>query len=199
MTSVAPTLPASVPQRPSLARRLVGTWGLRLLGWRIEGNIPDASRIVIIVAPHTSNWDFVVGFLTYLALQIDATWFGKHSIFRWPVGSVLRHFGGIPIERSKSANMVDVHVAEFRRRERMALALAPEGTRSRVPEWKTGFYHIAVGARAVIVPIALDYGTRRVRISAPLAPTGNLEGDIVALRRHFTASMAKIPAGYVDL
>jgi 1-acyl-sn-glycerol-3-phosphate acyltransferase len=198
MSSIAPTLPASIPQRPSLARRLVGTWGLRLLGWRIEGNIPDAPRLVLTVAPHTSNWDFVMGFLAYLALQLDTTWFGKHSLFRWPMGPLFRYFGGIPIERSKSANMVDSYVAEFARRERMVLALAPEGTRSLAPEWKTGFYHIAMGARALIVPVALDYTTRRVRISAPLTPTGDIERDLASLRRHFTSSMAKNPAGYAD-
>jgi 1-acyl-sn-glycerol-3-phosphate acyltransferase len=198
MPSIAPTLPASIPQRPSLVRRFVGTWGLRLLGWRVEGNVSEAPRIVIIVAPHTSNWDFVIGFLTYLVLQLDTTWFGKHSLFRWPLGPVLRYFGGIPIERSKSANMVEVHVAEFARRDRMVLALAPEGTRSLVPEWKTGFYRIAIGARAVIVPVALDYAARRVRFLPALVPTGEIERDLAALRRHFTAAMAKNPAGYAD-
>lgn len=166
------------------------------MGWRVEGNIPDEARIVIIVAPHTSNWDFIVGFLAYLALQLDTTWFGKHSLFWWPAGSLFRYFGGIPIERSRSANVVDEYVAEFAKRDRMVLALAPEGTRSRVSGWKTGFYHIAMGARATIVPVALDYPARRVRIMTPLTPTGDIDGDVAVLRSRFTSAMARNPAGY---
>jgi 1-acyl-sn-glycerol-3-phosphate acyltransferase len=153
---------------------------------------------VIVVAPHTSNWDFVVGFLAYLAIQLDTTWFGKHSLFWWPVGLLFRYFGGIPVERSKSANMVDEYIAEFAKRDRMVLALAPEGTRTRVREWKTGFYHIALGARAIIVPVALDYPARRVRIMDAVVPSGDLAGDVATLRARFTASMARYPASYHD-
>lgn len=177
-------------------RRSVGVLALRMLRWRVDGNLPDVSRLVVIVAPHTSNWDFVVGFSAYLALQLDATWFGKHTLFRWPMGPVLRHFGGIPVVRTKATNVVDLYVREFGRRERMVLALAPEGTRRKVEGWRTGFYHIAVGAGVPIVPVALDYAARRVRILPAFVPTGDLVHDLVQLQANFTPAMARHPAGY---
>jgi 1-acyl-sn-glycerol-3-phosphate acyltransferase len=169
----------------------VGTAVLALLRWRVDGNFPDLRKFVVIVAPHTSNWDFVVGIAAYLALEIGATWFGKHTLFRWPLGPLLRSFGGIPVVRNRPTNVVDLYVAEFARRDRMVLAIAPEGTRSRVTEWKTGFYRIALGAGVPIVPVAFDFGTRAVRIFPPFAPTGNLEEDVAHLRGLFDRSMAR--------
>ncbi|MGQ0649782.1 MAG: lysophospholipid acyltransferase family protein [Gemmatimonadaceae bacterium] len=193
---IAPVLPPTVPRRPSALRRSIGIQGLRLIQWRVEGNLPDVPKLVIIVAPHTSNWDFVVAFLAYLALQLDATWFGKHTLFRWPMGVLFRYFGGIPIERSRSANVVDVYIEEFARRNRMVLAIAPEGTRKRTTEWKTGFYHIALGARTDIVPVALDYPSRRIRIFDAVKPTGDLEPDLEVLRSWYRPVMARYPEKY---
>ena len=166
------------------------------MGWRVEGSVPPVPKLVMIVAPHTSNWDFVVGILVYLALELDATWFGKHSLFHWPMGPILRRFGGIPVRRDTSTNVVDLYVGEFAKRERMVLALTPEGTRSLVKEWRTGFYHIAVGAGALISPVAFDYRTRRVRFLETLTPTGDAARDIAVLRSRFSAPMARHPAAY---
>ena len=185
-----PRLLPGVPAHRAPVRRAVGTAVLAILGWRVEGNFPGLRKFVVVVAPHTSNWDFVVGIAAYLALEIAATWFGKHTLFHWPLGPLLRSFGGIPVVRNRPTNVVDLYVAEFARRDRMVLAIAPEGTRSRVAEWKTGFYRIAVGAGAPIVPVALDFGTRTVRIFPPFAPTGNLKEDVALLRGLFDRSMA---------
>jgi 1-acyl-sn-glycerol-3-phosphate acyltransferase len=171
----------------------VGVAGLALLRWRIAGNFPDLGKFVIIVAPHTSNWDFVVGFAAYLALGLDATWFGKHTIFRWPIGVVFRYFGGIPIVRSRSTNVVEAYIAEFARRDAMVLAIAPEGTRSRVAEWKRGFYHIATGAKVPVVPVAFDFASRIIRIFPPFLPTGDVNGDLTLLRGLYDRSMARRP------
>lgn len=170
--------------------------GLAVMGWRVEGNFPDLGKLVLVVAPHTSNWDFVVGFAAYLALELSATWFGKHTLFRWPLGPILRHFGGIPIVRTRSTNVVALYIEEFAKRDRMVLAIAPEGTRTRVAEWKTGFYHIAVGAGVPIVPIAFDFGARLVRIFPPFMPSGNVEQDLAELRSRFVASMARRPENF---
>jgi 1-acyl-sn-glycerol-3-phosphate acyltransferase len=161
------------------------------MGWRVEGNFPDLNKFVVVVGPHTSNWDFVVGFAAYLALELSATWFGKHTLFRWPLGPVFRHFGGIPIVRTRSTNVVALYVEEFARREQMVLAIAPEGTRAHVDDWKTGFYHIAVGAGVKLVPVALDFGSRAVHIFPPFTPTGNVELDVAELRGLFVPSMAR--------
>lgn len=192
---IAPTIPPSVPRRESTLGRAIGREGLRLAGWRIEHNFPDLAKFVVIVAPHTSNWDFIVGFWAYLALDVGATWFGKHTLFRWPFGAIFRHFGGIPIHRESASagNVVDLYVEEFERRARMVLAIAPEGTRRKVTEWKSGFYRIAVKARVPIVPVVLDYSRRRVVLAPPFHPTGDWDGDILRIKSFFRADQALYP------
>lgn len=180
----------------SPVRRALGVAGLALLGWRVEGNLPDLPKFVLIVAPHTSNWDFVVGFAAYLALELSATWFGKHTLFRWPLGPIFRYFGGIPIVRTRSTNMVALYIAEFAKRDQMVLAIAPEGTRAPVTEWKTGFYHIAIGAGVPIVPVAFDFASRVIRIFPPVSPSGNVERDVADLRSRFVPSMARRPGNF---
>ena len=171
----------------------MGTVTLALLRWRIDGNFPDLGKFVAIVAPHTSNWDFVVGFAAYLALGLDATWFGKHTIFRWPLGAMFRYFGGIPIVRSRSTNVVEAYIAEFAKRDAMVLVIAPEGTRSRVADWKKGFYHIARGAEVPIVPVAFDFASRTIRIFPPFVPTGDMKRDLPLLTGLYDRSMARRP------
>ena len=163
------------------------------MGWRLEGNFPDIPKMVVIVAPHTSNWDFVGGFFAYLALDLDATWFGKHTLFKWPFGAFFRHFGGIPIKRGRSASVVELYVEEFERRERMVLAIAPEGTRKKVRSWKSGFYRIAVGAKVPIVPVAIDYGRKVLKIDAPFEPTGSFDDDLPAIRARYAGVVARHP------
>jgi 1-acyl-sn-glycerol-3-phosphate acyltransferase len=158
--------------------------------------MPNLNKFVLILAPHTSNWDFVVGFFAYLALGLDAAWFGKHTLFRGPAGPILRYFGGIPIDRARAANVVDLYVAEFDRRERLVLAMAPEGTRRRVAEWKSGFYRIATAVGVPIVPVAIDYSTRELRIMPAPVLSGDQERDIAAIQRLFSPSMAKHPVAF---
>ncbi|MBL8983104.1 MAG: lysophospholipid acyltransferase family protein [Gemmatimonadetes bacterium] len=191
-----PILPPSVPRRRSLGRRLIGSAVLRAMGWRITGAFPDLRKFVVIVAPHTSNWDFIVGFAAYLAIELDASWLGKHTIFRWPFGALFRYFGGIPVVRSQAANVVDLHVREFNAREHLVFVIAPEGTRKRIPEWKSGFYRIAVGAGVAIVPVALDFGQRLIRILPPFTPTSDYEADLGQLKANFTRDMARRPEGF---
>ena len=121
---------------------------LRLLGgWKIEGNLPDnINKYVIIVAHHTSNWDFIIGVAVKLIIRVRARFFAKHSLFSWPMGVMMRSLGGIPIERDKSINRVDQAVEEINNSDNFILIIAPEGTRSKVQRWKTGFYHIARGS-----------------------------------------------------
>jgi len=158
---------------------------LGALGFRVEGDLPNLPKFVIIAAPHTSNWDFPVGLAAKLALGLGAVWIGKHTIFWGPFAPILRAVGGIPVDRSASSDVVGQIVAEFARRPQMVFALAPEGTRKKVERWKTGFYHVARGANVPIVPVALDFGSRAVRILPPFTTTGNVESDIAELRRLF--------------
>ena len=165
-----PELPPSLPRRGNALTKACARGLLTLFGWRVTGELPDRPKLVAIVAPHTSNWDFYHGFSAYLTLQLDCTWFGKHTLFFWPLGVLARRFGGMAIDRTRSGNMVQATVEEYRRRERMCIAITPEGTRSKVAEWKLGFYRIAVEAGVPIVPVALDYSKREVTIMPTFHP-----------------------------
>jgi 1-acyl-sn-glycerol-3-phosphate acyltransferase len=191
-----PTLPPRAPRVAARWRRVLGILLMRSTGWRIAGNLPDVPKLMLIVAPHTSNWDFLHGFGAYLALQLDATWFAKHTFFRWPLGVLARSFGGVAIDRSRSGNMVQASVAEFGRRKRMCIAITPEGTRKRVAEWKLGFYHIAVEAKIPIVPVALHYAKRQIVIMPPFDPTGDATADLPKLKALFSSDMARRPENF---
>jgi 1-acyl-sn-glycerol-3-phosphate acyltransferase len=155
------------------------------MGWHVEGELPNLAKFVVIAAPHTSNWDFVVGITAKVALGIRVVFLGKDSLFRFPLGTLMRRWGGVPIDRSASHDVVSSIVAEFSRRDRMVLALAPEGTRKRVERWRTGFYHIAHAAGVPIVPVALNFGERAIQIGAPFKTSGHLEGDLAELQQRF--------------
>jgi 1-acyl-sn-glycerol-3-phosphate acyltransferase len=191
-----PTLPPNAPQVTARWRRRIGILLFRLSGWRIAGNIPDVPKYVLIVAPHTSNWDFFHGFCAYLTLRLDNTWLAKHTVFFWPLGPLARAFGGMPIDRSRGSNVVRMCVAEFAKRDKMSITITPEGTRSRVKEWKLGFYYIAVEARVPIVPVALNYRDRLVMILPPFTPTGNAEVDLPKIKALYSPYMARHPENF---
>jgi len=150
---------------------------------------------VVIAAPHTSNWDFVIAMLFIGALRLHVSWLGKHTIFRWPFGGFFRKLGGIPVDRRESQGLVDFAMQLFRTEDSLLIALAPEGTRRRTAHWKTGFYHIAVGADVPIVPAYLDFSDRRVGIGSPLVPTSNMETDLAKVSDFYApyASAARRP------
>ncbi|MDE3127508.1 MAG: lysophospholipid acyltransferase family protein [Gemmatimonadota bacterium] len=154
---------------------------LALLGWRVEGNLPAVHRAVIIVAPHTSNWDFVIGIAAKLGMGLHASWLGKHTLFRGPFGWFMRRLGGIPVDRSRPQDAVAQAVARFAASERMVLGLAPEGTRRAVPRWRSGYYHIAHGAGVPIVPVALDWPTRTLVVGPSVQPSDDMPADLAAL------------------
>ena len=171
----------------------IGRTALKLMGWRIEGELPRLDKFVAIGAHHTSNWDFVIFIALKFVLRLNARWFGKHSIFRWPFGGLMRSWGGIPIQRHLSLNMVEQAIQGFRDNREFILVLSPEGTRRKVERWKMGFYHIALGAGVPIVPGALDFANRRVVIGAPFQPTGDAEADLQALLAFFRPYVPKKP------
>lgn len=180
-----PVLGSELPRSGGRVSRAIGRWTLRALGWTIEGDIPDVRKLVVIAAPHTSNWDFVVGIAAKFALGLGVTFLGKDSLFRFPLGPFMRAWGGIPVDRSESHDVVSDIVAQFSRRDRLVLALAPEGTRKRVDRWRTGFYHIAHGAAVPIVTVALNFGERAIQIGAPFRTTGDPDADLRELQGRF--------------
>ena len=169
---------------------------MRITGWRFEGEVPDVRKMVLIVAPHTSNWDFPVGLMAKLALRLGGTFIGKHTLFRWPFGVFMRAIGGIPVDRAAAAGFASEVGRVLRDADQMTVVLAPEGTRRRIPQWKSGFYRIAVEAGAPILPVGFDY-SRKVVFFAPLFhPTGNYEKDLPQLRSHYRPEMARRPENY---
>jgi 1-acyl-sn-glycerol-3-phosphate acyltransferase len=173
--------------------RLLGQTYLRLAGWRVEGALPDEPKCVIIVAPHTSNWDFTLGVAVVFALELRASWLGKHTLFKPPFRSFLRWLGGIPVDRRASHGVVGNCVRAFEAAPALLLALSPEGTRKGVSQWKTGFYHIANQAGVPIVPVGLDYREHVVRFMPVFRPTGDLEADLTQLQGAFAGVEGRCP------
>lgn len=161
--------------------------------------LPDYPKLVVIVAPHTSNWDFPLGVAVLFALGIRLTFLAKRSLFVPPLGTIMRWLGGIPVTRVVREATVAGEVDAFRKHERWVLAVAPEGTRKYVGKWRSGFYHVAVGAGAVIVPVAFDYSTRTICIMRPFHPTGDTDADITDLRKLFRAEWALKPRNFQDV
>jgi 1-acyl-sn-glycerol-3-phosphate acyltransferase len=167
---------------------------MRWMRWRVDGNFPDLRKFVIVVAPHTSNWDFVVALFCDLALDLEAGFLAKHTIFVGPFGRWLKSLGGIPVVRSASHNVVAEVSAEFARRDRMVLAIAPEGTRRKVTSWKSGYWHIARAAGVPIVPVGLDFAKRAAVVGPVRHLTDSLSDDEAALREFFAGVTPKRPA-----
>jgi 1-acyl-sn-glycerol-3-phosphate acyltransferase len=168
---------------------------MRFTGWGFEGQFPDVPRLVIAVAPHTSNWDFVHGAAAMFALDLRLSFIGKHTLFVWPFSAFLRWMGGIPVDRSAPHGVVGEAVASFRGQPARILVIAPEGTRRKVERLKTGFLHIARGAGVPVLLVGLDYATRTVRIG-PLFEVGE---DIEAERAKVEAHFAAIPGRHPHL
>jgi 1-acyl-sn-glycerol-3-phosphate acyltransferase len=166
---------------------------LKLAGWRVDGSLPDRPKYIVIMAYHTSNWDFVIGVFAAFVLKANAYWIGKDSLFRAPLGSLFRWIGGIPINRRQSQNMVSQIVRVFQERERLVIAVAPEGTRAKVPYWKTGFYHIALGARVPIVLAFIDYRRKMCGIGPTMIPTGSIEADMRKISAYYANVTGRYP------
>ena len=170
---------------------------LKKNGWSIDGdwsNLPN--KYIIIVAPHTANIDFFLGLMVRSITGIHSTKFlGKSQLFKFPYGFIFRAMGGYPVVRTKDNNLVDAVAEIFNSHDKFSIALAPEGTRSKVDRLKTGFYHIARKANIPIYPVAFDFGTKVVVIKAPLIPSDNIENDF----RHLIDFYAEIDGKYPEL
>jgi 1-acyl-sn-glycerol-3-phosphate acyltransferase len=173
------------PRRNSAVLRLLGRSVLRSLRWQVEGSLPELPRFVVIAAPHTSNWDFVLGLAAAYSVDVKAHWIGKHTIFKWPFRGFFQRLGGIPINRETTEGFVDSVVRTMSESEALVLGIAPEGTRSRVDRWRSGFYYIALGAGVPIVPCAFDYSHRRFRVYPPFTPGGDFESDLEQLLERY--------------
>lgn len=189
---------SQVPLASSLLYRLA-RFLFRISGWGVEGDLPDIPKYVII-ATHTSNWDFIVGLTGWSILSCGfsttkLSWLGKAEIFRGPLGAFLKWIGGVPIERSSRHNAVEQSIQAFRDREKLAMAIAPEGTRKKATHWKTGFYYIAQGAQVPIVFAFFDYKRKVMGIGPAMMPSGDIQADMEVIRDFYS----KVHARYPDL
>ncbi|MFN8411952.1 MAG: lysophospholipid acyltransferase family protein [Anaerolineales bacterium] len=158
---------------------------LRLVGWQVEGNLPDLPKYVIIGAPHTSNWDFVLFLGVIFHLKANVKFMGKAELFRNPFGWFFYWCGGVPVDRKKPHGLVEQMVEAYEKAQQMILVIAPEGTRHFVTEWKMGFYHIAKSAGIPIVMAAVDGKKKTVHVGQIFHPTENMDADIKAIKGSF--------------
>jgi 1-acyl-sn-glycerol-3-phosphate acyltransferase len=166
----------------------------KLFGWKIEVKWPiPYKKYILIVAPHTSNWDFLIGLCSRAQLRFNPQYAAKKELFVWPVGWLFRKLGGYPVERDTRSNFVQSFVEVFNKEEAFILTLTPEGTRGYNENWKTGFYYIAKQANIPIVPVAFDYKTKRVVIHEPIWAEAPVEEMILDLKKWFSGFTGKNP------
>lgn len=179
-------------------------WAARLLtaairgwferqGWSVEGTAPNPRKFIVIAAPHTSNWDFVNFIGAAENLNLELSFMGKKSLFRWPFERLMREMGGIPVDRSSPQGYVQQMVEEFARRDEFMLTIAPEGTRGKVRQWRTGFYHIAVGAKVPLVCGLMDYKRKVVGLGPAIWPTGDYAKDMEQVTAYYSQCTPKYP------
>jgi 1-acyl-sn-glycerol-3-phosphate acyltransferase len=165
----------------------------KLLGWKIIGSLdPAIKKSVLMVMPHTSNFDFFIGLFSRGIIGLEMNFVGKKELFIFPFGYYFRAIGGAPLDRSGGKNLVDSIVDIYNSRDVFRMAIAPEGTRKKVSQLRTGFYYIALKANVPIIPIAFDYTKKEVRIAPPFYVTGNYQKDMQDILPHFKNAKGKI-------
>ncbi len=178
-------LPASYVRRHAPVSRALGRMMMRLSGWRFDGTLPDVPKIVIVVAPHTTNWDFVIGVMVLWALDIKISFLGKHTLFRGLFGKWMRSIGGIPVDRASTHGVVGDAVEAFRVAERMVLALAPEGTRQLDKGFRMGFLHIAHGAGVPVLLAYFDFSRKVVGFGPLMDTSGDVNADLATVLNYY--------------
>lgn len=165
----------------------------KLMGWKLNGSFPSLNKCVVIVLPHTHWLDFFLGLLIRKVINEEINYIGKKSLFKPPFGWFFRWTGGAPVDRSKTSNTVDNIVQIFNSRKIFRLALAPEGTRKKVEQLRTGFYHIAQKANVPIVMVAFDFGKKEIKIGKPFYTTDSMESDFGKIHGFYAGVKGKIP------
>lgn len=187
---------SKVPRRNNLLLNWIGRSALALTGWKLDLKIPSEPKIIMIVAPHTSNWDFVLCMLSMGATKIDMHWLGKNTLFKGPWGPALRWLGGIAVDRASPSGLIRQTVRTYAKRETLVIAITPEGTRSRTKQWKRGFYHIAQIGKIPVLPIAIDYKHKLITSGELLRPSGDWDADMKPVFAFYRDVTAKFPESF---
>ena len=166
--------------------RKIARFGINISGWTIKGKVPDEERIVIIAAPHTSNWDFILAMLAIFGLNIKVRWLGKNSIFKPGFKLFFEWLGGIPVYRDDPSTLIEKVVNIVKKEKSIVIAMTPEGTRKKVKRWKTGFLRIAKQTQSKIILISIDAPTKTIEIGNVFKPTGNNEEDLMYIQKYYS-------------
>jgi 1-acyl-sn-glycerol-3-phosphate acyltransferase len=171
----------------------------RLLGWKGVYYAPDVPKYVCIVAPHTSNFDFFIGFVYSRAFPMPfANFLAKDSVFKGIAGWFMRNVGGIPVNRRERQNFARQIAEQFEQRKKLIIVITPEGTRSKTEYWKSGFYHIAMAAKVPIVMGIIDYGKKFITVGPWIMPTGDVDADLEKIRAVYAGSWGRHPELQVE-
>jgi 1-acyl-sn-glycerol-3-phosphate acyltransferase len=163
------------------------------MGWKSVAIRPIPKKAIIIAAPHTSNWDFVYYIGLTRDLGIETSFMAKKELFRWPMGRFMRDMGGVEVNRATGGNYVQAMIDEFNRRDEFLLTIAPEGTRKSVGQWKTGFYHIAVGAKVPLIVGMMDYAKKTGGLALAFMPTGDYAADMARVEEFYRSTTPRHP------
>jgi 1-acyl-sn-glycerol-3-phosphate acyltransferase len=189
-----PVFPPIQPNMPRLGPSIAAPlcrWIFARSGWRVAGEFPDVAKAVVIAAPHSTNWDVIWGLLVKVGLRLDVHFIGKREAFFWPLGSLLRAFGGMPIDRKAAHGVVGEMSRQFASHERFWLAIAPEGTRKKVQKWKSGFWHIARAAHVPIIPIYFHYPEKIIGFGPLIHATPDVNADMARIREFYAPWQGK--------
>lgn len=187
------TTPVLTPVLRGLAKGL-----LKLSGWKVVPTDRMQPPFVFLGVPHTSNWDFMLLMAGMLVLHVDARWLGKHTLFRFPFGGLMRWLGGIPVNRSAAHNRVADMIAAFAKDPNLVICIPPEGTRKKVDRWKTGFYRIAHGAGVPIMLTVIDAETKSMRLLDIFYPTGDIDRDLPLIQSYYVGFRGLRPENAYD-
>ncbi|GJM42429.1 MAG: hypothetical protein DHS20C20_27110 [Ardenticatenaceae bacterium] len=189
----APVLGDQIPRWGNRFMRWLGRGILRVTGWQFEGTVPNLPKMVLIGAPHTSNWDFPLAMVALFAINARVYWLGKHTFVNSPLKPLLLWMGGVAVDRRGAHGVVGQTAVQFQNHDQFLLGLSPEGTRKLVPYWKMGFFHIAEAAEVPIVPVSLDYGRKTIGIGVPIWPNEGETAVLDQLRTFYDGIQAKYP------
>lgn len=184
-------LPPQVPQARRGRSQRIAQWLLERAGWKLTGKFPDVSRLVVLGAPHSSWWDGIWGMLVVIAIGVDITILGKRELFIWPLSSLLRWIGVVPVDRTATHGIVGDMSQRFAERRQLWVGIAPEGTRRRMPKWRSGFWHVARTADVPILPIAFHYPDKIIHVGPLFETSADVDADIEKLRSFYAPFQGK--------
>lgn len=166
---------------------------LRIVGWDVSITAPNYPKCIICVAPHTSNWDFILGKLAYLSVGRNAGFLMKEAWFFFPMGLFFKSIGGVPVPKKKGTSLVDAIIHKFNNSDKLCIAITPEGTRSKVSQWRSGLFHIAKGANVPILLGKFDFKNKKIFVDDEFSMTGDVEHDMKALKNYYKGANACYP------